>query len=39
LSLQVLPMYSHGSEKILEAFYRTKNAKIMDDSGPDKFYT
>jgi hypothetical protein len=31
-------MYSHGSEKILEALTEQKKAKIMDDSGPDKFY-
>jgi hypothetical protein len=28
-------MYSHGSEKILEALTELKNAEIMDDGGPD----
>jgi hypothetical protein len=28
-------MYSHGSEKILEALTEKKNGEIMDGSGPD----
>jgi hypothetical protein len=28
-------MYSHDSEKILEALTEQKNAESMDDSGPD----